>query len=272
MLGHKDTSCVAVYADTSPVIADDFQRATDYAIVPYIELMSGGTTSLQEDSLQRRTATTASPTLISDGDSPIITRDRATLYFCRDHRQSPAKDISISSIQRRGDSENRINKMVAWARRKFHLIYPGQDFDDQLWDVAHLRTRPNAINVKTLGFTTLASTGFRLSARPEDALPPYFANIIKSWIVISNNVSLPCHILRLNAARYLWDFLSTRWGETNLRLVWALLSEADMLELEQFLLTCESSRRRPLSPNTILAYIDHVQRLINFLASRDICR
>jgi len=272
MLGHKDTSCVAVYADTSPGMADDFQRATDYAVMPYIELMSGGTTSLQEGSLQRRTATIASSALISDGNSPIITRNRATLHFSRDHRQSLAKDISISSIGSQGKSENRINEMVAWARRKFHLIYPGQDFNGQLWDVTHLRTRPNAITAKTLGFTTLASTRFRLSSSPEDALPPYFANIIKSWIVISNNVSLPCHILRLNATRYLWDFLSSRWEEITLRLVWVRLSEADMLEFEQFLLTYKSNRCRSLSPNTILSYIDHVQRLINFLASREICR
>jgi integrase len=272
MLGHEDTSCVAVYADTSPMIADDFQRATDYAIVPYIKLMSGNTSSLQEDSLQQNTATIASSTLRSDGGLPIIIRNRTTHYFYQDHRQSPAQDMSFSSIQWRGESENRINEMVAWARRKFNLIYPGQDFDGQLWDVTHLLTRTNASTKKTLGFTTLASTGVRLSSRPEDALPPYFTNIIKSWIVISNNVSLPCQTLRLNAARHLWDFLSTRWEEPTLRLVWAMLSEADMLEFEQFLLTYQSSRRRSLSPGTILVYIDHVQRLINFLSSRYICR
>ena len=271
MLGHKNTSNVDVYADTSPLIADDFQRATDYAIIPYIALMNGQTIIPDDPSRSSTTAVDPSP-LTPDTKTPNFTRDMMTLRPSRDQRQGQVNDTSVSSAQWQEKSDARINELVARARSKFPLTYLGQDFDSQLWDVTHLQGRPNAIERETLGFTTLGSTRFRMSSRPEDALPDHFADIIKSWIVISDNVSLQCTLLRVNAVRYFWHFLSTRGEGLNLKFVWATLSEADMFEFEQFLLTYKSGRREPLSPGTILVYVHRIQTLINFLASRGICR
>jgi integrase len=284
MLGHKGTECLHVYVETSPGIADDFQRATDYAIRPLIDLMEGRAHP-SEVNLLVDVAPLVSPQLRPYGEAPIFRRgdDEATIFkrgvatyhYCQGQKRRKPLDVSLHAVPALDKSDARIKEIIAWARRKLPILYPNQDFDAQLWDVAHLKERPNTIGTVTFGFTTLTSTlanRNRLSLRPEDAIHPYFADVIKSWLIISNNVSLGFNVERLNAARHFWNFLSIQGNKRIASFCWRTLSEGDILAFEQYLMAYRTKQGEPLSPSTILPIIKHIQRLIDFLASYGICR
>lgn len=265
MLGHEGTGYLHAYVETSPGIADDFQLATDYAIAPLIDLMEGRTHPSKEY-------------LLSDPVPPLPPKPRPyedAPIFRIDQRRNLPEDTRVRPDSMLDKSEARIGELIARARRKFPLIFPDQDFSRQLWDVAHLKERPNANTVVKLGFTTLTTNvGKRslLSSQPDDALPDYFADVIKSWIVISNDISLQYKAGCLNAARHFWNFLSTWQGRNAVSFMWGKLSEGDILAFEQFLIAYKTNRDQPFCPNSILKILERIQRLIDFLASYGICR
>lgn len=272
MLGHKGTARVDVYVETSPRIANDFQRATDYAIRPLVELMEGRAAPSKNKFLAK-IAPPSSPRLRFYSDAPVFMRDTSGYDYSKDQRFNMRAAKPVRPAPKLTKSEAGIRKLVARARRKFPLIYSGQDFDAQLWSVVHLRERPNANQLARFGFTTITSTvSARLSTRPEDALPPYFAEVIKSWMVISNDVTVATNEGRLYAARYFWHFLVTRPGGDAASFRWGGLCENDMLAFEQFLVSGGSSRKKPLGPGSILGIIKNTQWLIDFLSSHGICR
>jgi integrase len=271
MLGHKGTKSVDIYVETSSKIAVDFQHATDCAIAPLVDLMERRI-NLSDAPLRIGINPPVPAKQRSYADAPIFERGRAARRGRRelDRRQPAYFPDSQDSWQSR--SEARLKDLIRSARRCFHLIYPGQDFDNQVWDIAHLRERPNSDGAKYLGFTTLASTGYRLSRQPSDALPAYFAETIKSWIVISNEVSPGFNAARLKAAKHLWNFLSTRYCDDTAPFSWAELDEAEILGFEQYLITYRTKRNEPLNPNTIIGTIKCTLSLVDFLASHGICR
>ncbi len=270
MLGHKGTENVHVYVETSSLIADDFQRATDYAIARLIDLMEGRAHQ-SEVNLLAGPITPVSPKLAPYIGAPSFhkAQDQGSLQ----KKQSKFTEVAILLAPDPAKSMVRIEELVGRARRRFRLIYPGQDFDEQLWDVTHLRERPNTTGVAHFGFTTLESTArMRLSTRNEDALPAHFADVIKSWMVSENNVSLWFNTKRLYAARYFWSYLSTRHGPDTQPFIWSELTEDDMLAFEQFLISHRTARCEPLKPGSIVLIINHIQWLIDFLSVRGICR
>jgi integrase len=274
MLGHSDTSCVHVYVETSPIIADDFQRATDYAIVPLIELMKGRT-ARSEIELPIATILAAPEGMRSESDLSVFGRGTSTHRHYQGLEHSKLVKSATRPIQRLAQSEARIKELVERARRKFPQIYPGQDFDCQVWDAIHLRERPNVSTVTSLGFTTLDSTEAHAkgcSRQPADSLPSYFADVIKSLMVISNHVSLSTNSLRLYAARHFWNFLLAQRGRHATSFKWGSLSEADLIAFEQFLGDYRTSQDRPLSPSSIHQIVRTIQVLVNFLAGYGICR
>lgn len=200
-------------------------------------------------------------------------RDTSGHDYSKDQRFNMRAAIPVRPASKLKRSEARIKELVTQARRKFPLIYPGQDFDAQLWNVVHLRERQNANQLVSFGFTTRASTvSSRLSTRPEDALPPYFVAVVKSWMVISNEVTVATNEGRLYAARHFWHFLVTRPGGYASSFRWGDLCESYMLAFEQFLMSGGSSRKKPLGQSSILQIIKQMQWLIDFLASYGICR
>jgi integrase len=272
MLGHKGKKHVDVYVETSPRIADYFQQATDYAIRPLVAMMEGRVES-SENNLLAHIVPPVAPKLRIYSDAPAFMRDSGSPNRNNINRRDTPPDMPICAKLKPGKAEVRIKELVTRARRKFPLIYPGQDFDAQLWNVVHLRERQNSIHFVRLGFTTLTSNvSNKLSARPEDALPPYFAEVVKSWMVISSDVTLVTNAARLYAARYFWNFLSVQKGADAASFKWGDLCESDMLAFEQFLLSGAASREKTLGTGSVLLIIKKAQRLIDFLACHGICR
>lgn len=272
MLGHKDKRHVGVYVETSPRIADYFQQATDYAIRPLIEIMMGQT-ALSENNFLANIVPPAALGLRLYSDAPVFMRNTSGHNYSKDQRFNISAVTLVRATFDLKKCEARIKELITRARRKFTLIYPGQDFDEQLWNVVHLRERQNNGQPVSLGFTTLTSNvTTRLSTNPKDALPPYFAEVIKSWIVISNEVAVATSQARLYAARQFWQFLSVRRGGDAAPFKWGDLCEGDMLEFEQFLLSFESRWKKPLAPDSVLGIVKKTQRLIDFLTCHGICR
>ncbi len=272
MLGHQGTACVNIYIETSPRITDYFQQATDYAIRPLVEIMEGRAEPSENKSLANIVPPVA-PQVRIHSDAPIFMRDSKGHDHSNNRRLYTPPAMPISPAPKPGMSEVRIKELITRARRKFPLIYPGQDFDAQIWNVAHLRQRPNANGPVRIGFTTIASTvRNRFSTHPEDALPPYFAEVIKSRIVISNDVTAGTIDGRLRAARYFWHFLSVRSGADASSFRWGNLCESDLLEFEQFLTLTGTSRKKIPGKGSILTIVNNMQWLIDFLAGHGICR
>ncbi|HEY0100343.1 MAG TPA: tyrosine-type recombinase/integrase [Pyrinomonadaceae bacterium] len=272
MLGHKSKKDVGVYIETSPWIADYFQKATDYAIRPLVAMMEGRAKP-SEMNLLADIAPPVAPQLRIYTDAPLFMGDSGSHSHSNNQRMNMPSAMPVRPATKPGKSEAKIKDLVARARRKFPLIYPGQDFDAQLWKVVHLRERQNVNQVVSFGFTTRDSTvSTRLSTRPEDALPPYFAAVVKSWMVISNEVTVATNADRLYAARNFWHFLATRQGGNAASFRWGDLCESDMRAFEQFLMSSESNRKQSLGPGSVLKIIQKMQRLVDFLASHGICR
>ena len=273
-LGHNDIETLYAYVETSPSIADDFKQATDYVIEPLIDLMEGRSHP-SEESLLANAVPLVSSKIKSSSDVTIYKRGTARKYYEQKKKQSLLASTVIHLVPDLDRSESRIKELVAIARRKFPLIYSDQHFDEQIWNVTHLRERSNVTTVVSFGFTTLHSTVFNrngVSARSADALPTYFAEVIKSYLVISNHVSLNSNTLRLYAARHFWNFLTTRQYKKSKPFKWGNLTEYDIFAFEKFLTTYRTRKNRLLNSETILLLIYHIQRLVDFLACYGICR
>lgn len=276
LLGHKDTESVGIYADTSPLIADEFQRTTDYAIRPLIQRMQGrvddsinitsaylkSEISLRVSSDQQGQYTRISERMSSvQGQSQLVLTPNAQSAQAFTHNAASAK------------SRARIDEMVSIARRKFPQLYPGQNFDAQLWEIRHLMERPYVGGNNNLIFTMLDLKGHRPLRDPVNALPPHFSEVLKSWIVLHSNVSVSFNISRLYGARYLWKFLITEQPERALCFEWGSLTESDLLAIEYFLRNrCTTPKGRLLSPSSIRLIMSRIQALVDFLTSRGICR
>jgi integrase len=272
MLGHKGTRRVNVYVETSPRIADNFQQTTDYAIRPLVELMEGRAAP-SENNFLSDIVPPSPPRLRLYSDAPVFMRDTSGYVHSKDQRVYMRASTPERTALKLTKSEARIKELITRARHKFPSIYPGQDFDAQLWNVAHLRERQTSNQVVRFGFTTLASNvSNKLSTRSEDTLPPFFAEVVKSWMVISSDVTLATNTTRLYAARHFWHFLSVQRGADVASFRWLDLCESDMLEFEQFLLSGGASRKKPLGTGSVLQIINKTQLLIDFLAGHGICR
>jgi len=272
MLGHGDMTCVYIYVETTPNIADYFQQATDYAISPLVAMMEGRAEP-SEHKFVVDIVPPVAPQVRSYNDALVFMGNSGGNGHSNNRWMTMPPPMPVRSTPKPDMSEARIKELVTRARRKFPIIYPGQDFDAQIWNVVHLRERQNASMLVSFGFTTITSTVTkRLSTRPEDALPPYFAEVVKSWTVISSDVALATNDARLFAARHFWHFLSVQRGADVASFRWGDLCESDMLAFEQSLLSGGASRKKSLSQNSVLHIIKKTQRLMDFLACQGICR
>ncbi|MCA1565742.1 MAG: hypothetical protein LC803_08920 [Acidobacteria bacterium] len=270
MLGHKGTECVDVYVETSPGIADDFQLATDYVITHLIDLMLGR--AQPSEVYLSNAVPPITSKLRRHSEAQVFKLDTAARHSRQGGLLNIQSDLGVRSGPTTHQSEIRIKELIARARGKFPKIYIDQGFNAQIWNVARLRDCPSASHIINFGFTTLTSNiGLGFSDRLEDALPPYFADVIKSWLVFSS-VSLEVNALRLHAARFFWSFLSTQQGRQIESFVWGELKEDDILAFEHFLMAYRSSRGKPLKSSTLFNILGRIQCLINFLTSRGICR
>ena len=171
-------------------------------------------------------------------------------------------------------SGSRITETVDNARRMFTDLYPSQDFDAQVWETAHFRTRPGANSHRRLAFTKLGSTvgSNKISYDPSDALPPHIAEVFKSWMVIDGGVTPGYNAVRLRAARYFWLFLQRKRAGAAEGFRWGTLGEVDFLHFELFLNKYKQKNGEPLAPDTLIVTIGQLQNLVDFLVARGICR
>lgn len=263
-LCHTNTNAVRIYANTSPRIADDFQQATDYVILPLIRRMDGRfNNSGGEMPPHSKGRGVASP---SGKGAPFLGGETGLQFGWRRAAERTVLPVNADK------EAARIAEMVAAARRRFVRLYPGQRFEAQMWDVRHRAERPNATSVKRLGFTTLESTRHKISRHRRDALPAFYANVIKSWIVLDGHNSASGDAQRLNTARHFWNFISERIDAGEF-FRWSSLTEDDFLAFEYHLRAYRPAPRgESLGADTIFKIIGRALRLTYFLAGRGICR
>lgn len=276
LLGHKNLKTTGIYVETSPLIADEFQRATDFAIRPLVERMQGrvansinnnGASISSEPSSRRSFNEHEQNKDISEKVHGGQTQDQLVLASS-EHRSQVFTHHKASE-----KSKLRVNEMVSFARRKFSQLYPDQSFDAQLWDICHLQERPSVRSEKKFYFTTLGLKSLSSYSDPANALPTHFADVIKSLIVIRSNVSVTFNNSCVYAARHFWNFLITEQPERALVFEWGSLTENDLLGLEYFLKNRYRTKQgQPLDPNAICLIMFRLQNLVDFLACRGICR
>ena len=155
-------------------------------------------------------------------------------------------------------SSQAILELIAAGRERFDKDF-GVDpsgFDALCWDVASLKDRSvNRANRRAY-FTRHGTT--------DQALPPVYAEVVKSWIVLERRSTgnLGC---RVDAARILWEaVLKRRRGElTAFR--WESLQEEDLSQAELLMrIHWSESRTHKMTVGLLV--------LTRFLAARGICR
>jgi integrase len=276
-LCHMDARSIGIYTDTSPTIAHDFQRATDRILLPLVERMEGK--SKDSTPLWAHPAENMKIIISPEKDS-----HEANLIAREDKANSNIKNIAwvqnhhgrVPYNPERLEKVNiLINELVEQARRKFDRIFPGQVFGSHLWSIAHLHERPCGTVKNKIGFTTLSSTMMnkrRFSANPADALPSCYAMVVKAWIVCDSRVSTGEMVNRVRAARYFWDFITTKQPHREESFHWYSICENDLLVFENYLHSYKTSLGGGMKPTTIRLMLSRLQCLIEFLSSRDICR
>jgi len=276
-LTHRGLHEVNTYADTSPLIADEFREATDYKLAPLVRVMLGllpGQEFFEKgnDLSLRDIVAEAFPNIDPSVMQGI--RTRGFVEGVGSDRIYNETTEQISGFSTLSGSEERIAMLVASARRKFPRLYPDQQFDDAVWHVDHIKERINGTGSVKLEFIALRRPPDDYSELPPKptVIPPYFVNVVKSWLVQRSDVTSSYNADRLCAARHFWGFL---YGEQPGRVWtfrWGTLTEYDLLAFENFLTRCPGAKGKMLAKSSIVSVMKDMMSLINFLSSRSICR
>jgi integrase len=277
-LTHRGLYEVVTYADTSPLIADEFRRATDYKLTPIVRIMLGLPPEQEcfendddEPSL-RSVVAKAFPKLESSVMQGI--RARGFVDGVGSDRLTDESTEQMSDLLTLSGSEERVAVLVASARCKFLRLYPGQQFDAPVWHVDHIKERVNGTGSTKLEFTTLdrLREDYSESSPNPTALPSHFVNVVKSWLVQRSDVTCGYNACRLCAARHFWRFLCTEQPGRARTFKWRTLTEYDLLAFENYLTRCLGAKGKALAPASILSVMKGTMSLVNFLSSRGICR
>jgi hypothetical protein len=165
--------------------------------------------------------------------------------------------MSISEDKRHGGS-NAIQDLICLGREAFATALPGSqhNFDAASWNIKDLTDRFKAKREDRIYFTRYGTT--------DDPLPAFYANVIKSWVILERqSISNMSH--RVDAARVLWEAVLMRRGGAPLAFRWENLSEEDLNQAELFM--CE----RKWALSTTHKQAIRLLTLANFLAARKIC-
>ncbi len=151
-----------------------------------------------------------------------------------------------------------IEKLVALGRRKFKELLgdTGQSFEDMVWNVGSLLRRFTATeNIRLY---------FMYHDTPSKPLPEEYANIIKSWLLLSD-VSARSMEYLLHAARKLWRTLEQRRRQVAHPFSWQSLCEEDIRQTELWM-------QERYAQATVYSSINILLKLARFLDARGICR
>lgn len=151
-----------------------------------------------------------------------------------------------------------VTELVALGRGQFEtdLGDTGQYFDDMVWDVTVLATR--ACN----GAIRLYFTRYGVK---DESLPTGYAEVIKSWVLLSRKASAADMRNNLAAARILWDAIRQRHNHSEATFNWTDLCEEDLRQAQSLMVS-----RWALS--TAHKFGHRLVHLAQFLAARQICR
>lgn len=151
-----------------------------------------------------------------------------------------------------------IETLVTLGQRKFNELLgdTGQSFDDVIWNVGPLLHRFTASENIRLFFTLYGTTD-----RP---LPESYANVIKSWLLLSD-VSARSMEELLRSARKLWHILEQRRKQATLPFYWHTLCEEDIRQTELWM-------QERYAQATIYGTVISLLKLARFLDVRGICR
>jgi len=118
-------------------------------------------------------------------------------------------------------TEASFQALVRAGREKFPSAFPGEDqhFDAPVWDVRAHKDRPLVQTNINLYFTRFGTT--------DQALPPVYAQVVKSWVILDwHSVATMC--IRCDAARLLWEALLLRRRNDPTAFSWHDLCEEDL--------------------------------------------
>ena len=151
-----------------------------------------------------------------------------------------------------------IEKLVALGRQKFNDLLgdTNQSFDDMVWNVGPLLQRLTATENIRLFFTYHDTL--------DKPLPENYANVIKSWLLLSD-VSARSMEELLRAARKLWCTLEKRRGQTIHPFFWHTLCEEDIRQTELWM-------QERYAQATVYGSAIAILKLARFLDVRGICR
>lgn len=155
-------------------------------------------------------------------------------------------------------TQTAIESLIALGRRQFKadLGQTNQSFDDMVWDVTSLASRtPNG--ALRLYFTQHSSCDI--------PLPQGYADLIKSWVLLSRKASAADMKNNLMAGRMLWEAMGQRYQQAERLFDWTTLCEEDLRQTELLMM-----ERWALS--TAHKIGQRLLHLAQFLAARQICR
>src|SRR5947209_9144914 len=96
-------------------------------------------------------------------------------------------------------SEERLNKMLSDARRRFICTFSEQNFDSQCWDATEQQVRPSVAPTTLFTFSVLGEARRkRRVIDTEDSLPAHFINAVKARIVLDEGGSSGTNFQRLH--------------------------------------------------------------------------
>lgn len=158
----------------------------------------------------------------------------------------------------RDRSNEAILELIAAGRERFAKDFGAAPsaFDAPSWDIASLKDRSIDRSNRRAYFTRHGTT--------DQALPPVYAEVVKSWIVLERRSTgnLGC---RVDAARILWEAVLKRRRGESAAFRWESLQDEDLSQAELLMrIHWSDSRTHKM---TVMLLV-----LTRFLAARGICR
>lgn len=152
-----------------------------------------------------------------------------------------------------------IKNLIAIGRSQFEVDLGNtqQSFDEMIWDVtslAHHNPRGARLRLYFTRYDTF-----------DEPLPTVYADVIKSWLLLSRKAAATNMNNNLLVGRILWEAICQRRRPPNRPFAWAALCEADLRQAELLML-----ERWALSSAHKLGR--RLLGLAQFLAARQICR
>ncbi len=161
----------------------------------------------------------------------------------------------LPPIQRANES---LAKLVATAREKFAAEFRDEtaEFDASSWDISNLKERSTNPASRRIHFTRRDTT--------DQALPPLYANVLKSWVILDRRVAetMP---RKVDAGRMLWEAILLRRKGKSEAFHWGTLTEEDLNQAELLM-------REKWAASTTYKQMAYLLVLTRFLAARGVCR